>query len=357
MTKPPLLYWTLAMAAVAPLACGGDSGDAEDPGGDPGDTVATISVSGTVVDFLSGDALDGATVSTDGLSPAPTVSVTGSDFTITGVAPFSSFNLLASSPPGYRSTYNAIIETGDEDVAGVTLMALSEDFIDQMHTEFGVQPADGTSLILAQLLDAEGNPVAGVPGDAFALTPSMTGPFFLDADRAPDANLGSSSASGYVVVFDIEPGLVSFTALADSGYAMTMADSPVAERAATLATIEVTSGEIEIPTGVSFSQDVAPIFETRGCVLCHDGGGVGKDLGGLHLNGAPDKMYKEVVEEVSANLGVSRVNLEKPADSILLTFPSREDPPDEHPNATFLSNTDPDYLIILGWITEGALNN
>ena len=43
--------------------------------------------------------------------------------------------------------------------------------------------------------------------------------------------------------------------------------------------------------------------------------------------------------------------------SQLLTYPSREDPPDRHPNVTFTSPLDPDYLKILVWIREGAKDN
>ena len=43
--------------------------------------------------------------------------------------------------------------------------------------------------------------------------------------------------------------------------------------------------------------------------------------------------------------------------SLVLTYPSREDPPDRHPNITFASPSDRDYLKILVWIREGAKNN
>ena len=99
------------------------------------------------------------------------------------------------------------------------------------------------------------------------------------------------------------------------------------------------------------------VFTDRGCVLCHSGSGVGKDQGGVHFNGESQKMYRELVEEISANHGTPRVDLANPANSLVLTLPSKEDPPDVHPNSTFLSSSDPDYLLILGWITEGALNN
>lgn len=343
---------------LATTACGGDNMDPA-PGDDnePSDTdVSAISVSGTVVDFESGASIEGsASVSTDGLSPAPTVSMTGAQFTVEGVAPFSTFHLLASSPPNYRSTYNVVVETADSNVSNLELAALHEDFVDSLYTEFALD-ADG-GFLLAQLVDDSGAPRAGVPGDVFALDDAVVGPYFLDEERQPDAELSQSSASGYALFFQVEPGLASLGAAPDSGWTMAMADSPVAARTATLATITVSEGALEVPSGVSFAQDVAPIFEERGCVLCHDGGGIGKDLGGLHLNGAAEKMFRELTQELSPSLGITRVDPENPEESILLTYPSREDPPDDHPNATFLSKSDPDYLTILGWIQEGALQN
>jgi hypothetical protein len=53
----------------------------------------------------------------------------------------------------------------------------------------------------------------------------------------------------------------------------------------------------------------------------------------------------------------ARVSLMMPKDSLVLTMPSFEDPPDAHPNVTFAGPGDPDYLTLLGWITEGALQN
>jgi hypothetical protein len=340
-------------------ACGDDGGDGNPGGGDGGvDEIPSLSASGSIVDFSTGDALTGgATVSADGLVPAPTISVTGSNFEITGIPPFSNFHLLAGSPPDYRSTYSTVVLVEDTNRTGLVVEALSEDFIDSLYSTFGVTEANGTSLVVAKLVDDQGAPVADVEAAAFELPATTDGPYFLDADKAPDALLTKSSSSGYVVVFNVEPGLASFSAAEAADLTMLMADSPVANRAATLAVIEVTDGALVIPTGVSFSADITPLFEERGCTICHSGSGPGKDLGGLHLNGESNKMYKELVEEVSAKHAKVRVDIGIPADSLMLTFPSKEDPPDIHPNVTFLSSSDPDYLLMLGWITEGALNN
>ena len=348
------LTMALVGLSLGLFGCGG--GDTvQAPTGD--EEVVPLLVSGSLIDFSTGEALTSATVSVDGISPAPAVTVTGGDFEISGIPPFSNFHLLGGSPPSYRSTYGSIIETANADIDGLIVQTLSEDFVAQLHSVFGVTESTSTSVVVGRLIDDTGAPVAGVPGTAFQLEATMEGPFFLDADRVPDLALSESSSSGYVVVFNVDPGLISFTAAADANVSLVMADSPVAARAVTLADIVVSDGAVVVPTNVSFADDVAPIFESRGCVLCHSGNGIGKDLGGLHLNGEPNKMHKELTEEVSVRHQTVRVNIEEPALSLMLTLPSKEDPPDVHPNSTFQSTSDPDYLTILGWISEGALNN
>jgi hypothetical protein len=107
-----------------------------------------------------------------------------------------------------------------------------------------------------------------------------------------------------------------------------------------------------LPSNVSFATQVFPIFAKRGCKACHSGNGPGKDLGGLTLDGSTNLAYRELVEE-----DPTRVRTQMPETSLVLTMPSREDPPDRHPNVTFTSANDPDYLTILVWIREGAKNN
>ena len=52
-----------------------------------------------------------------------------------------------------------------------------------------------------------------------------------------------------------------------------------------------------------------------------------------------------------------RVVAGMPEKSLVLTMPSREDPPDRHPNVTFNSPNDPDYQKLFVWIKEGAKLN
>lgn len=356
MTSIRLLAAVLVSVSVA-VGCGGDGGGA--PGGpDAGGGIPSFSVSGQVIDFESGAAITGsATISLSGLNPPPTVSVTGAQFTITGIAPFSVFHLLSGSPPDYRNTYNVATTVDDHDVTGVTAQVVKEQFVTAMTTAFAVTPTAGTGIVLAHATDMAGAAKAGVPAAAFALA-GGSGPYFLDANKQPAPGVTSTTASGWIVFFNVPAGLASLAAAPGANYAIVAADAPVAAATVTLVDLTVTDGAaMPPPTNVSFSADVIPVFDRRGCANCHSGNGVGRDLGGLTLDGSANLIHRELTEEISPNFGTMRVNLGAPEQSLVLTMPGPESPPDPHPNVTFASAADPDYQIILAWIKEGAPQN
>lgn len=344
----------LVLSFFLATACGDDGGG----GGDdilPAD--ATFTASGTVYDLETDEPLESpVSITAAGLERTPTVSVTDADFTVE-VPANSAFHLLAGSFPDYRPTYNVAIEVAEEDVTDLRLYVIREGLLEDLAAGFGVTPADDTGLVMMRVEDAEGNPLAGVTADAFALPQGVLGPFFLDADLAADVDATQTSTSGLVLFYDLEPGLLTLEPAPGAEFALAAPIAPIDDSIVTFVRATAGGDPIVIPQNVSFINDVAPIFIDRGCVACHLGGGVGKDLGGLHLNGEANKMHKELTDEISQTHGVTRVDLQNPAASLLLTMPSFEDPPDVHPFATFTGNTDADYLTILAWIQEGALNN
>ena len=322
--------------------------------------VPTLRISGTAVDFEGGAAITGsATVTTMGLTPPPTVSVTGADFVIEGVAPFSVFHVLSGSPPNYRSTYNVATEVMDVDVTGLKAEVVAEAYLTALGTAFNVVSMPNTGLIIARAVDEAGAPKEGVPGSAFAVNgaPPPTAPRFLDATKLAAPALTATSASGYVVFYNVPTGLVTIGAATGGGFTVVGASAPTAATAVTLATLTVTEGGPVLPVNVSFANDVVPIFTARGCTACHSGNSPGADLGKLSLNTGDNSVYKELTEELSPTYNTTRVNLAEPPKSLVLTMPSFEFEPDPHPNATFVSPSDPDYLILLAWITEGAKQN
>jgi hypothetical protein len=84
-----------------------------------------------------------------------------------------------------------------------------------------------------------------------------------------------------------------------------------------------------------------------GCANCHTANGL---AGGVLQFDLPAEL---VLQNMLARPGV--IDLASPADSLLLTKPLYEPPPYNHPNATFIDTNDPDYKLILLWISQGAL--
>jgi len=332
--------------SVVLAACGTDNS-----GGDDDVLGGSRTVTGSVVDFESGDAVAGAaSVSTSGVVPSPRVTSQGASFTIEGIPDNSTFQILASVTPTHRPTFGPSIEVLTDDLAGIEAPAVSETFLAGLATAFGITPSAAKGVMIARLVDDSGNPVAGIPGNEL-LVAGGSAAFFLDDNLAAAPNAMASSNSGYVVFFEVPPGVVELGQAAAPTVTLQMAASPINAGAVTLTTITATGGAPVLPVNVKFSTEIVPIFHNRGCVACHSGGGIGKDLGGLKLDGPASQVYSELYETPS------RVQLATPEMSLVLRMPSREDPPDTHPNVTFASNTDPDYLKLLVWIQEGGLDN
>jgi hypothetical protein len=335
--------------ALILVGCGGGIN------GDDGPVGGSNTVSGTVVDFQSTMPVPGSvSVSTAGLFPAPTVTVTGTKFEMTGVPDNSAFQILASTT-GYHPTYSPTVSVESSDVSDIQLPTASDAFVTALATGFSVTPAAGKGVLMLHLLDAQGTPRAGVAGSNLVLAGAAgaSGPHFLDASLQPDKGTNASSASGWAVFFNVPPGSVSLGIAVNANVTLAMPTSPVADATVTLADVSVTDGApMGMPMNVSFSRDVAPIFPKRGCTNCHAQNGIGKQLGNLTLDGGTDHVYKELVTETPYRVVVSA-----PETSKVLTMPSAETPPDAHPNITFTGPQDPDYVTILQWIREGAKNN
>jgi hypothetical protein len=316
-----------------------------------------LEVIGQVVDFQSGQSVSGSvSVSTQGLTPAPTVTISPPAFVLDGITPNSVFYARASAD-GHRASFSAAIVVADADVDNVSVRVVAETYLAQLATAFGVTPTAANGVLFAQMVDSSGAGVAGVPASAFAPVAGARGPYFLDAqlDAAPTAT--ATSSSGWVVYFEVPPGVTGLAASAAGGYSIDMPTSPVAPATVTVATVHATAGTTTLPKNVSFANQVVPIFEKRGCAACHSGSGPGKDLAGLTLDGSQNLVFKNLMNPATTSTTYPRVDLTTPEKSLVLTMPSAESPPDAHPNVTFTGPADPDYLMILVWIREGAKQN
>lgn len=342
-----------AIVIVGALSLAAACGESADPGDGPAD----YEVRGRVVDFVSGTPIDGtASVSTSGLEPAPIVVVDGASFEIAPVPNDSLFHVLAAAPPAYRATYGEVVIT-DASRDGVDVPALSEVYLASLADAFGVEPSAARGVLLVRAVDASGAPRADVPASAFSVPAGASGPFFLNAQLQGVPAATATTPSGWVVFFEVAPGLVGLTASATATVSFEMAVSPVAPAAATVAHMTVSDGASVLPTNVSFAQQVRPIFQRRGCENCHSGSGPGRDLGNLTLDGSEQLIHRELTQEQTLVAGRKRVDLAVPEQSLVLTMPSAETPADHHPNVTFAGPSDRDYQLILVWIREGAKLN
>jgi hypothetical protein len=228
----------------------------------------------------------------------------------------------------------------------------SEAFVASLATAFGATPSGAGGTVLLHLVDTAGKPRAGVSTASFTIA-GADGPHFLDGNLMAAVAAVASSSSGWVVFFDVPVGLATLGQGPSAPVTIDVPALPVAAGTVTVAEGRVTEGAPVLPSHVMFATQIVPIFQARGCQACHSGGGTGKALGGLTLDGSANLIYKELVTEKPN----TRVRVAAPETSLVLTMPSREDPPDAHPNVTFTGPRDPDYLKLLVWIREGALQN
>jgi hypothetical protein len=336
----------MILVAIVLAACDFNSDSSGPLGG-------ALTVSGNVVDFQTGAALEvAASVTTSGLAPAPKVTSQGAAFTIESVPENSAFQILAGAPPTHRATFSQAVVVISDDVKDVKAPAVSEAFLASLASAFGVTPSAAKGVLFIHLVDGAGKSRAGVTASNLLVAGAGLA-HFLDVNLMPAPAATASSSSGWVVFFEVPVGVVSLGQPAATTMTLDMAVSPLNAGTVTIADAKVTDGAAVLPTNVLFATQIVPIFQTRGCQNCHSGGGIGKDLGNLTLDGPASKIYKELVEERPN----TRVRVTSPETSLVLTMPSREDPPDGHPNVTFTGPRDPDYLKLLVWIREGAKLN
>lgn len=330
-----------SLAAACSFGGGGDDSSDEPDGG-------SLSVTGTLVDFQTGAAITAsANLSTSGLIPAPELDLEGAAFEVSGIPANSAFQLLTTAPPAYRATFSQTITVGEEPVTEVAAPVVSEAFLAQLATSFGVVPTAARGILLARVVDGAGMPKAGISATSFAISGAGISPAkFLDLAMAASPGATATSASGWVVFFEVPTGVAALTQAASATVTLEMASSPINPGTVTIAEIKAVDGLPPKLTNVSFSTQILPIFAARGCTACHGG----KGSGGLTLNGG--KVYKELLTE-----DPTRVRVTAPEQSLLLTMPSREDPPDRHPNVTFTGPNDADFQKIYVWIKEGAKEN
>lgn len=358
------------LAIVAAAACVGDpppasevdaaAGDS-DAGADAGPVDPSVRVTGKAKDYFTGAALATVALDSEGMEPAlsATTDATG-DFAFETVAPGSVFYLIGTRT-AYRPTRGEPVRVEDMAVvADQTLVSVAD--ARRQYTSLGLPLVAGKAVVFAELLRRNGTPLVDVPVadvklvDALGATVgSVAYVFGVNGDLVSSGTLAVTTAvngRSRVGFLDVPPGSYTLEVTYATGGGAPMTDRVPVETVADGASL-VRTGEGGGMGGGggarTFTVDVYPRLQTAAngglaCANCHTTGGLAAIL---PFDGPVQATY----DAIMARPGV--VVTATPETSLLLTKPLYEDPPN-HPNATFLDVNDPDYLIFLAWITQGA---
>jgi len=361
--------------AVITVACAGkaptnpaSSPDASTGGGDDGggSAVTALTVSGTVVDYFTGDLLGTTSlVQTDGVDPQASATALPDGSYSLSVATGSKLYLVATRN-GYQSTRNAITTVADMPVSQ-PLYLLSESDVQRQYTSVGSAENGTDGFVEIQLEKNDGTPLTGIGSAAIALLDSAgsavaVASYFVgsvgDLDPAVTTSTIEGSNGARAGLINVPKGAYSLAVTYTSGMGQpTTSYTPVVVDAGA-ATLAISGGKgapsaAPPPATPSFATDIYPRLQKAsagglGCANCHTATGP-EGASSLPYDGTPSATFTLVT--TTPNVVVAAT----PATSLFLTMPLYETaPPQNHPNATFLDVTDPDYKLFLAWITAGA---
>ena len=363
-----LSFPAVLLAAISLAGCVGAAPPASDPSPDAStDPVdgsadpAIIRVSGKALDYFTGLPLATATVNTQGMMPELTgLSEATGEYRLQPVPAGTVFYVTATRE-AYRPTRGLAVRVEGTSVMSDVWLVSNADARRQ-YTTVGLTPTAGQGVLFVDLKRNNGTALEGVPLTGITLVdvanaPVGKGPYFFGSagDLVPTTMLSTSTAFGgraRTGFLDVPPGTYTLkVTYAQGGGGTATFEVPVVAVAdgATLAETGGTGGDAPGMGARTFTTDVYPRLQKAalgglGCANCHTAGGPAALL-------QFDLPVAEAHAAVMARPGV--VTTATPATSLLLTKPLYETPPN-HPNATFLDATDPDYLVLLQWITQGA---
>jgi hypothetical protein len=326
-------------------------------------------VSGKVMDYFGGTAVQDAMVATDGLDP-PHMATSAIDGAYEVEVAVGSKLFLLASKSMYRTTRNTAVDVGEMPVMQ-DIYVMTEQDVRNQYTAVGATPTAGTAIAIAELRRNNGMPFEGIP---------LTDIQLLDADNQPVAtakgpygfnaagsvDLAETTVTPYsgkarIAYLDVPPGTytiaVSYLDDAQQPKIQNTSVTVAADGATLVATGGMGGGGGgggggNNVTDPSFATDIYPKLQRAGagglgCANCHTLTGPAAVL-------KYDEAPGTVLANITAIPGV--INATTPEASLLLVRPLYELPPalQDHPNATFLDINDPNYKLFLLWIQKGA---
>lgn len=274
--------------------------------------------------------------------------------------------ILSISKPGHLSSFE-VIAIGDRYVEAQTTYLASESYAAAIGDAYGVD-AGQYALLVGRVLDDADRPVDGVTAAGFTVEgANFRGPYLLRGDGQPDSTVTETENGLFVVFVEVPQGSdsIDLSIKAQREYEGTTyyygpRSAKVFQGGLALAAVSETGRDVEPPPpqieNIDFDTQVYPlllsVFEGGlGCTGCHTNANGAAPAAGLNLYGGPAAAYAALDPASYPD----RVNLDAPAESLLLTKPLYEvEGPQDHPIFAFLSSDDPQYQIIYNWIREGA---
>lgn len=351
---------------TAPVTTGDDAPEV-DAGIDGTPEPVGQTVSGKTMDYFTANTpLDTASITSDGIAPPMTAtSATGGVYTLDGV-PTGSKVYFSVTATNYRPTRNpAVTVEGMPVVQDLHVMTVAD--VARQYSSVGMPLVAGKAFLAAELFRNNGMPLAGIPLTDITLVdaadvavPGVLGPYvFGTLGDINDTELVATTYGGKsrVAFLDVPVGSYTLKVIYPDDQNVPKTFSVPVTFVADGATIAKTGGmgggggggAITNPT---FAANIYPRLQKAsagglGCANCHTAGG---PAGGVLRF---DDLAPLTLENMKARLGV--IDLATPANSLLLTKPLYEPAPYNHPNASFVDINDPDYKLLLLWITQGAL--
>jgi hypothetical protein len=346
------------------VGCAGQppQNDLPDAGGDVDAPAAPVgqNISGSVLDYFGNVSMPDSTIATDGIDPQQTtISIADGSWLLENV-PTGSKVFLSVSHASYRPTRNVATTVADLPVVQDVHVMSNQDVTNQ-YTLLGRTPTGGRAFLAADLQLPDGLPLEGIPLENIVLVdeldqpvPNILGPvFFGEAGVIDPALLTATAFNGRsrVAILDVPPGTYTLK-VTDAAQAIVSTSVTAVADGATLALSKGALPGGGNVTDPGFAADIYPRLQRAalggtGCANCHTAGGPGAIL-------ILDTPAADVLASLLPPAPNGRIDTTTPANSLLLSNPLYEPaPPQNHPNATFLDVNDPDYKLILLWITNG----
>ena len=322
-------------------------------------TLVGIEMRGLVKDYFTGDALANAELVTEGIRPTIRATSSGTgEYELRDVPPNGVFYVRASRGEAYLET-KSDLRAGVDSPAVRDLFVVSGGDAQRFHATAGIEMHPLTSVVIADVRRPNGQPLEGVPREDFALVdrvgaPAAGEPYFLGPTGGIDLTLPTSTSFGgrsRAVFLNVPAGTFTVTARAlDEQGQPTLSQALVStsQGGVTLVTVGLTDDAVD-HADLGFDPRVYRILQRAslggmGCANCHTQGGIAEYL-------SFDAPVGDVYDVLLSRPDV--VNLLSPVESLLLTKPLFEDPPN-HPSATWLTGEDAGYRMVLAWIAQGA---